>query len=65
MKLQILQDSDGKNMGVFIPMEDGNLIKNAYPNIEYADTDLSKLEKNLIDTRLHAIAKNPERIKCL
>jgi hypothetical protein len=63
MRLQVIQDGEGKSTGVFIPMEDWTLIKNQYPDIENIDSDLPQWEKDLIDTRLDAIAKNPERLK--
>jgi hypothetical protein len=63
MRLQVIQDGHGKKTGVFIPMEDWTLIKNQYPDIENADLDLQQWEKDLIDTRLDAIAKNPELLK--
>jgi hypothetical protein len=63
MRLQLIQDSKGKSTGVFIPMEDWNKIKNQYPDIENADMDLPIWEKDLIDKRLEAISKNPERLK--
>lgn len=63
MKLEIIQDKQGKSTGVFIPIEDWALIKNQYPDIENADADLQQWEKDLIDTRLDAITKNPERVK--
>ncbi len=63
MRLQLIQDGKGKNTGVFIPMEYWTLIKKKYPDIENADTDIPKWEKDLIDVRLDAIAKNPDRLK--
>lgn len=63
MRLQVIQDGEGKSTGVFIPMEDWTLIKNQYPDIEDIDSDLPQWEKDLIETRLDAIAKNPERLK--
>ena len=63
MKLQLIQDSKGKNTGVFIPIEDWTKIKNQYPDIENSDSDLLSWEKELIDLRLSAIEKYPERIK--
>jgi hypothetical protein len=63
MKLQVIQDGHGKNTGVFIPIEDWVSIKNQYPDIENADSNLQQWEKDLIDTRLDAIAKNPDRLK--
>jgi hypothetical protein len=63
MRLQLIQDGKGKNTGVFIPIEDWALIKNQYPDIENADIDLPQWEIDLIETRLDAIYKNPERLK--
>lgn len=63
MRLQVIQDGQGKNTGIFIPMEDWTLIKTNYPDIDTLDADLPQWEKDLIDVRLDAIAKNPERIK--
>jgi len=63
MKLQILQDGKGKNTGVFIPMEDWALIKEQYPDIENADSELPQWEKELIDNRLDSITKSPDRLK--
>lgn len=63
MRLQIIQDGKGKNTGVFIPIEDWALIKSQYPDIENLRTNLDNWEKELIDERLTAIAKNRERLK--
>lgn len=63
MKLQIIQDGDGKSTGVFIPMKDWALIKNEYPDIENTGVELESWEKDLINARLDAIDKNPERLK--
>lgn len=63
MRLQVILDGNGKNTGVFIPIEDWNIIKTNYPNIENIDTNLPLWEKNLIDSRLDAISKKPERLK--
>ena len=63
MKLQVLQDNLGKPAGVFVPMEDWALIKTNYPDVENLDTDIPQWEKDMIDSRLEAIAQNPERLK--
>jgi hypothetical protein len=63
MNLQVLQDNLGNQTGVYVPMEDWALIKTNYPDIESIDQDLSQWEKDLIDSRLAAIAKSPERLK--
>jgi hypothetical protein len=63
MNPQIIQDSNGKNLGVFIPMEDWNLIESTYPDINNLNIELPQWQKDIIDTRLDAIAKDPQRLK--
>lgn len=45
MKFQIIQDSLGKNAGMFIPIEDWTLIKSNYPHIEAISEDIPEWEK--------------------
>ncbi len=63
MRLQVIQDGKGNKTGIFIPIEDWSLIKNIYPDIEYVNNELEQWEKDLIDSRLDAISKNPEKLK--
>lgn len=63
MTPQVIQDSNGKNAGVFIPMEDWNLIKSTYPDINNLRKEMPQWQKDIIDTRLDAIAKDPQRLK--
>ena len=63
MKLQILKDNSGKETGVYVPIEDWTLIKNNYPDIETIEQDLASWEKDIIDSRLDVIARNPERLR--
>ncbi len=63
MRLQVLQDGQGKTTGVFIPIEDWIILKRQYPDIESADGEVPQWEKDIIDGRLEAIAKNGERLK--
>ena len=63
MKLQVLQDNFGNQTGVYVPIEDWTLIKNNYPDIESLEQELPQWEKDLIDNRLSAIEKNPNRLK--
>jgi len=63
MNLQIIQDGSGNNAGVFIPMDDWNLIESTYPGISDFSSELPQWQKDLIDTRLAAIQSSPERIK--
>jgi hypothetical protein len=63
MKLQVIQDGSGKNAGVFIPMEDWNLIQSFYPDVTNLQHELPQWQKDLIDSRLDAIAADPKRLK--
>ncbi|MCF2447569.1 addiction module component CHP02574 family protein [Dyadobacter sp. CY345] len=63
MKLQVIQDSSGKNTGVFIPIDDWTLIKSVYPDIETLNQELPKWQKEIIDLRLDKIEKNPGSLK--
>jgi hypothetical protein len=63
MNPQIIQDSNGKNAGVFITIEDWNLIESTYPDINSLSKELPLWQKDIIDTRLDAIAKDPQRLK--
>lgn len=63
MRLQVIQDGHGKNTGIFIPMEDWALIKTNYPDVDNLDADTPQWQKQLLDKRLEAIAKNPDSVK--
>ncbi len=63
MNPQVILDSNGKNTGVFIPIEDWNLIESTYPDINNLSKELPQWQKDIIDTRLDAIAKDPQRLK--
>ena len=62
MRLQIIQDQNGKTTGVFITIEDWENIKRKYPNIEKAEDDLPQWQKEIIDARLLDL-KNPQKLK--
>ncbi len=63
MKLQVLKDKNGNQTGVYVPIEDWSLIKANYPDIETLEQDGQPWEKELIDLRLEAIEKNPDRLR--
>jgi hypothetical protein len=63
MNLQVLHDSEGNNSGVYIPLQEWTLIKQQYPDIEEISNDIPNWQKELLTSRLEAIAKNPERVK--
>jgi hypothetical protein len=64
MKLQVLQDNFGNKMGVYVPMEDWDLIKNNYPDIETLEKELPQWQKDIIDARL-ADLNNPDKFKSI
>jgi hypothetical protein len=63
MRTQVIQDHNGLPTGVFIPIEDWEIIKNEYPNIESTEKELEQWEMDLIDQRLAAIEKNPGKLQ--
>jgi hypothetical protein len=63
MNLQVLHDSDGNNSGVYIPAQEWNLIKKQYPDIEEVTAELPAWQKEILSSRIEAIAQNPEKVK--
>lgn len=63
MNIQVLQDKVGKDTGVFVPIEDWELIKKSYPDIENITDDLPEWEKELINERLNFIKNNPDKLR--
>jgi hypothetical protein len=63
LRTQVLEDTQGIPMGVFIPMPVWKAIKIQYPDIENCDSPLPQWEKDFIDKRLDAISQNPERLQ--
>ena len=63
MNLQVLIDSNGNSSGVYIPSKEWTLIKQQYPDIEEISSEIPDWQKEILTSRLEAIAKNPERIK--
>lgn len=47
MKTQIIKDHKGFPTGVFIPMEDWEIIKKHYPNIEKTDSFAHQQQKEV------------------
>ena len=63
MKLQVLQDSNGNDSGVYIPYQQWTLIKQQYPDIEEISDEIPDWQKELLTSRLETIAKNPKSVK--
>ena len=51
-------------MGVYVPMEDWDLIKINYPDIEMLEKELPQWQKDVIDARL-ADLNNPKKFKSI
>ncbi len=63
MNPQVIKDNNGKNTGVFITMEDWNLIESTYLDINSLSKELPEWQKEMLDVRLDAIEKDPKRLK--
>ncbi len=50
--IQTIQDNNGIATGVFIPIENWNLIVQQYPNIKNTSDELLPWQKKIIDDRL-------------
>jgi hypothetical protein len=69
MSLQYLSDEKGQIVAVQVPIKEWELLKSRYPEIDdvaneplESNADLPDWQKELIDYRLDAISRNPERI---
>ena len=63
MSVNYVSDDSGSTIAVQIPIEDWKRIKNKYPDVDDLDGNLPLWQKQLIDRRLEAISKNPERLR--
>jgi hypothetical protein len=59
MNLQYISDSKGKTTGVFIPINEWNILKSKYKGIEQEDIDLPEWQKEMVRQRLDDYRKNP------
>jgi len=62
MSVQYLSNKDGQITAVQVPIDEWELIKTKYPDIE-SNMPLPAWQKELIDIRLDAIKSNPGSIK--
>ena len=62
MSLQYLSNEKGQVTAVQVPIEEWEMLRSKYPDLDAIDTDLPDWQKELIDTRLNAIKENPDRI---
>jgi hypothetical protein len=62
MSLQYLSNQQGQIIAVQVPIQEWELLVSKYPDIDSGAKVLADWQKELIDNRLEAIEKNPERI---
>ncbi len=58
MNLQYISDSSGKTTGVFIPINDWNLLKRKYQGIE-EEMIIPDWQKEIVSERMEEYRKNP------
>jgi hypothetical protein len=62
--MQYLSNKNGQVTAVQILINEWELIKDKYPDID-SDISLPEWQKELIDNRLASIKKNPERVRSI
>ena len=63
MELNYVSDNAGNTVAVQIPIEEWNLLREKYPEVEDLSPAIPQWQKDLIDERLQAIANNPQRLR--
>ena len=63
LERQILKDTQGIPMGVFIPMQTWEYLVLQYPEIETLEEEVPQWERDFIDKRLFLAQSQPERLK--
>ena len=66
MKLQFIQDNRGNTTGVFIPIEEWQILKAKYAGLQNAEAqnsaELTSWQTQIIEERLSDYYKNPEDV---
>jgi hypothetical protein len=66
MKLQFIHDNRGNTTGVFIPIEDWQILKEKYTDLQNEETqngtELTSWQKDILDERLDDYYKNPNDV---
>jgi hypothetical protein len=66
MSLQYIHDTNGKTTGVFIPIDDWQLLKEKYSELQVEEiqeqTGLEAWQKEIIDERLRDYLTNPNDV---
>jgi hypothetical protein len=59
MNIQYISDSKGQTTGVYIPINEWNLLKSKYKDIEQEAVEIPEWQKEIVRTRLHSYKQNP------
>jgi len=66
MNLQFIHDTKGNTTGVFIPIEEWQILKAKYADLQIDEiennSELSSWQKEIIDVRLNDYYKNPNDV---
>lgn len=60
MNIQYISDSKGQTTGVYIPINEWNLLKSKYKDIEQEAVEIPEWQKEIVRTRLHTYKQNPK-----
>jgi len=63
MSVQYLSNEKGQITAVQVPIEEWEIIKHKYPDVDHINSALSQWQKDIIDARLEDIKNNPDRIR--
>lgn len=59
MNLQYISDSQGKTTGVFIPINEWNMLNSKHKGIENEDTGFPEWHQSIVKERLKEYKKSP------
>jgi len=62
MSLQYLSNENGQIVAVQVPIEDWEVLRRKYPEIEVPARELHDWQKELIDSRLKTIEESPDQV---
>lgn len=60
MTPQYTYDTSGRPIGVFLPIEDWNNLKNRYLDLD--NDEMPQWHKEILDKRMEILAQNPEEV---
>ncbi|MFI5139464.1 MAG: hypothetical protein ACHQIM_16700 [Sphingobacteriales bacterium] len=63
MSVQYLSNEKGQVTAVQVSIEEWEIIKSKYPDVDKIGIELPQWQKDLIDTRLADLKDNPARIR--